>query len=125
MKISTIMHPQFQKVLSDLTQQPVPMSAAFKLKGIVGQIENEMRSYDETRKTAIQRLADKNTDGSVVTLENGSAKFSDENLKIFVQELNDLLASEIEIGSITLASLGDRVIISASDLAILDSLIKE
>lgn len=59
-------------------------------------INNEISEFNAEREKLIIKYANKDENGQVIT-NNGSAKISDENLKIFQNEINELISVEIEI----------------------------
>jgi hypothetical protein len=125
MELNKIVDPQFQGILRKLAGQELPLRSAFTLKGIISNVNGELKKYDEVRGEALQRLGEKGEDGKVLINENGSVKLSEESMKSFVQEMNSLLTTNISVGHITAKDLGDKCSLSASDLLTLDDLIKE
>jgi len=125
MELAKIVDPQFQGVLRKLAGQELPLRAAFILKGIINNVNSELKKYDEVRGEVLQRLGEKGEDNKILTNENNSVKLSEENMKLFVQEMNSLLTTNVSIGQINVKDLGDKCSLSASDLLTLDDLIKE
>jgi hypothetical protein len=120
MKLGKLVDPQFQLILRKLANQEMSLRTAFKLKGIVKRLSDELLKYDEVRTEALKRLGNKNEDGSVDIDGNGQVKLSEDNLALFAKEIDALLATEVDIGSISAADLGDKVSMSTADLLVLD-----
>lgn len=125
MELSKIIDPQFQSTLRKLASQDLPLRAAFALKGIVNNVNGELKKYDEVRGEALQRLGEKGDDGKVVVNDSGSVKLSEDSMKNFMEEMNALLTTTVDVGSVSVKDLGDKCSLSAGDLLALDGLVKE
>jgi len=123
MKLSKAIDPQFQIALRKLSTQEIPLRTAFKLKGIVKRVNEELTKYDEVRGEALKRLGDKNEDNSLMVDENGGVKLSDANLKEFTEELTALINTDIDVGTIKLNDLGDKLSMITNELMLLDDVI--
>ena len=125
MELGKLVDVQFQTTLRKLASQELPLRAAFTLKGIVNNVNSELKKYDEVRGEALQRLGEKDETGKLIAGDKGNIKLSDDNMKLFVDEMNTLLATPITVGSINAKDLGDKCTLSTSDLLTLDGIIKE
>jgi hypothetical protein len=125
MKLSKLIDPQYQVILKKLASQDIPLRTAFKLKGIIKLGADEVTKYEEVRTEALKRLGDKKEDGSLTVDDRGSVKLSDENMKVFVSELNTLLSTDVSVGSLKIDELGDKASLTAQELIILEDLIVE
>ena len=125
MKLSKLIDPQFQSVLRKLAAQEIPLRTAFMLKGIIKLVNEELNKYDEVKSEALNRLGEKGEDGQIIVEANGNVKLSDENMKLLVSEMNALLASDVNVGSLKVGDLGNKVALSANELMSLDELITE
>jgi hypothetical protein len=125
MKLGKLVDPNYQAILRKLAAQEIPLKTAFKLRGILKVGNDEFAKYEEVRGEALRRLGDKKEDGSLDADANGTVKLSDDNMKIFIDELNALLALDINAGSIKISDLGDKVLLTTQELMILDDLIIE
>lgn len=124
MKLSKLVDPQFQVALRKLASQEVPLKSAFKLKGMIKQVNDALAKYDEVRTDALKRYGTKDDSGELVLEENGkNVKLSEENAQAFVQELNDLLADDVEIGSLRISDLGNNLSLSTTELILLEDVI--
>ena len=101
----------------------MPLTTALKLRGIQKSIKDEIAKYDEVRFIAIDRYATKKEDGSVEADANGNAKFSDENGVTFSKEINELLATDVSVGTVSIADLGTKMEITVVDLANLEGIL--
>lgn len=124
MKLARLLDEDFHGALRRLNLQVLPLKAAFALKGIQKNIQQELLKYEETRKEALSRFGKKDTDGNLITDEAQNVLFEEEDQLQFIKELNDLLDMEVEIGTLSIESLGDKVEITGQDLAMLEGLIQ-
>lgn len=124
MKLSKLVDPQFQVALRKLASQEVPLRSAFKLKGMIKQVNEALTKYDEVRTDALKRYGDKDDDGGLLLDEGGkNVKLSENNAQAFVKELNDLLNDEVDIGSLKISDLGDNLSLSTTELILLEDII--
>jgi hypothetical protein len=125
MKLGKLVNPQFKAALNKLAAQDLPLRTAFKLKGVIKTTNDELQKYDNVRTEALHRFGDKDEKGNLINLENGSVKLSDDNMKQFVSELNELLSSEVNMIAIKVGELGEKVNLSASELFALEDVLTD
>ena len=125
MKLSTLIEPNFNTAVKKLISQDVPLSAAFKLKGIIKRCNEEIAKYEEVRKAALEKLGDRDEQGNLLPTENGSVKLSQGSMQKFAVELSALLSSEVDVGKLKISDLGDKVNLSMNDLLALGDLIAD
>jgi len=125
MKLGKIVDPNYQTVLRKLASQDIPLKAAFKLKGMIKIGNEELTKYEEVRADALKRFGDKKEDGSLDVDDKGTVKLAEENMQKFVDELNALLVTDINVGSVKISELGDKVSLTTQELFMLDDLIVE
>jgi hypothetical protein len=125
MQLSKLNDVRFQVALNRLVTQQVPLRTAFKLKGIINKVNEELKKLEEVRQGALREYGTKTPEGDVVLDENGNVQFEPEKLELFVKELNDLGTTVVEIGTISLSELGDKVTLTADDAMALDGLLVE
>jgi hypothetical protein len=123
MKLSKLVDPSFQAALRKLASQDVPLRSAFKLKGMIKQVNDALAKYDEVRTDALKRYGDKDEKGELVLDENRSVKLSEDNAQNFVKELNELLNDGVEISNLKIAELGDKAALTTSELMLLEDVI--
>lgn len=82
--------------LQKLSEINLKAKAAWQVVRFLTQADAEYTSYNKARMALLQKYADKDEDGNLVT-ENGTYKLSDVNLTAFNEELTELLLSEIEL----------------------------
>jgi len=123
MKLSKLIDPQFQVILRKIAGQDIPLRTAFKLKGIIKCVNDELVKYDEVRGEALKRLGDKKEDGSLDVDESGTVKLSEDNMKDFAAELTTLINTDIDVGTLKIDELGDKLSLTAAELMTLDDLI--
>ena len=125
MKLAKLIDQRLHIALMKLIMEPLPLKAAFKLKGITKKINEECNKYDEVRNEALNRLGDKAEDGALRIDERGNVQLSDDNLNKLTNEINSLLEVEVEIPTISIAELGESVKLSVADLEFLEGIILE
>jgi hypothetical protein len=123
MKLSKLVDPQYHTTLKKLASQEIPLRTAFKLRGIIKLGADELAKYEEVRGDALKRFGTKNEDGTLVADDKGTVSLSEDNMKLFVAELNLLLLTDVSVGTIKIAELGENVSLTTHDLMILDDLI--
>jgi len=124
-KLGKLINSQFQTSLAKLMHQDLPLKTAFALRGIVRRNNEEISKYEEVRSEALKRFAKKGEDGKVAVDSNNLVRFDEDNGKLFSQEMEALLTAEVNIGSINLSDLGDKITLSTVDLMSLEDILTE
>lgn len=122
MKLASLTNPFFQSALSKLIAQPLPLRAAFKLKGTATKVKEEFAKFEECRTAALNKYGTKDEAGKLV-LKNDNVEFTAENLALFSKEFNELGTTELEVPSIKLSELGEKLELSADELLILGDIV--
>lgn len=125
MKLSTLINPEFQETVAKLAKAELPLASAFKLKGITKRIDEEFNKYEEIRKKALTQYGEKDENDKLITQENGSVKFSEEGMKAFVVDINELLKTEVEMPKLKISELGNKVTLSANEVLTIEDIIEE
>lgn len=125
MKLARLIDPKFQAALRKLNAQELPLRTAFKLKGITKKVQEELDKYEEVRQSALQKYGDKDEQGNLRIQEDGAVALSSDGLRAFVLELNELTSLDIELSSIALTELGEKLSLSVDELLLLDGLVVE
>lgn len=125
MKLARLTDPRFHSALAKLSAQPVPLRVAFKLKGVSAKIQEESRKLEECRRVALDKFGKKDAEGELLTKPDGHVEFEPDQLKAFAAELNDLGQTDIELPTVKIDELGDKAVLTADDLALLDGIIVE
>ena len=104
-----------QEPIGKLMTATMPISTAFRLSSILKKVQGVLETYDENRKTLIEKHG-----------ENGEITPESKNFKKFVEEMNELLGTETKKKKkkIDQSSLS-KVEIAPADLIALEWLIKE
>ena len=124
MKLSRIVDDRLYATLNKLATEPLPLRAAFRLKGIGKKAREEYLKYDEVRKEALQKHGLKNEDGTLKVDEKNNAQFDEAGIRAFSNELNELLSMDVELPTLKASELGN-VKLSANDLEVLDGILIE
>lgn len=125
MKLSQLIDERLHAALQKLSTEPLPLKTAFKLKGTIKVVKEEFGKYEDVRKEALQRHGQKNEDGSLKINDQGNVQFSAEGIQAFANEVGELTGLDVQVPTLTLAELGDKVTLSASELESLDGIIIE
>lgn len=122
MKLARLLDDEFHAALGRLTAQALPMKAAFALKGIQLKIQEELVKYEETRRDTILKFGKVDEIGNLMIDEENNVKFDPEKQVEFINQLNELVSLDVDVGSIKHTDLGDAKI-TVEDLVTLDSLV--
>lgn len=125
MKLAKLTDARFHQAMRKLTSQSLPLRVAFKLKGIAVKVDAELKKFEECRQTALEKYGKRDTDNKIITREDGSVEFEPDQLKAFAAELNDLGQEEIDLGSVRMEELGERVELTVEELSLFDGIIVE
>lgn len=123
MKLGQIAGKEFQDTLEDLMKQKMPIKVAYKLKGEIDKIKQELVKYASLHHDLLIKYGRKDKDGKLEMDKLKNVKFNEEQLALFVAELKELNSIEIEVKSISVDDLGDKIDLSIDDLIMLDGLI--
>lgn len=122
MKLAKIIDPRFTNSFKKLTAEALPLKTAFKLKDTAKKIEEAFTKYEELRKVAINKYGKKDDKDTLVMDENGNVEFADDQMELFIKELQELVNVEVEVAKIKIDDLGDGLKLSAEELMFLEDL---
>lgn len=123
MKLAILINQNFRNGVVALAKQKLPLRTGFKLKGIIKRINEEYQRYEDCRIEAVKRFADKDEAGEPMFDENGNAKISQENLELFVKEIQELANTEVEVPTLTLEELGTDASLTVEEIMNLEGLV--
>lgn len=86
-------------ILSKLATKSYAGRIAFALARLAREVAKEVEVFDNTRMELVKKYADKDESGEVIVNENGNVHITDENLACCNKELNEVLATEIELNA--------------------------
>jgi hypothetical protein len=124
MKLARLIDPGFQKSITSLAKQSLPLKTAWLLRAVVKNVEGELIRYEELRKEALVKYGKKAEDGTVETDELHQVQFDQKGMQAFAADIGDLVNIEVDLPTITLAELGEEVKLSVEDIMNLDGLLK-
>ena len=119
MKIASIASTQFKEVLSKLMAAPLPLKIAYKLHNIDKVAREELEKYEKLRLQALQTFGKRKEDGSLDADEKGNVSFEEGKHQEFMEQLTELLNVEFDHAKIKLEELGDKVELTANEIAII------
>ena len=121
-KLGVLAQNDFQGALKKLMQSELPIRTAFKLKGLLNRVNEELKKHAELQQAIVDKYADRGEDGNVIVSPEGAVKFSGENLTKAEPELQELFNLEVELDTISAAEL-EKVSLSVRDLLLLDGVV--
>lgn len=125
MKLARLTDSRLHAALRKLSAQPMPLRVAFKFKGIQAKIDEELKKFEACRQEALEKFGKKDEAGKLVTKVDNTVDFEPGQLQAFAVELNDLGQTDIEVASVSLAELGDKVELTTDEVALLDGILVE
>lgn len=84
-------------VLRTINDKKMPARTAYQFARIIRELDNELKNFEETRYTLIERFGKKDENGELIQDEKGNIEIFPEKKKDFDKESKDLLASKIHI----------------------------
>jgi len=123
MKLAKLIDQGFQSSMRVLLKQPLPLKTAYKLRGVVKKIEEELGKYDEIRREVLNKYGKKKEDGTLELTETNQVQFEQDSMQAFLQDINELSSLDVDLPTVTVTELGDDLILSADDLINLDGLL--
>lgn len=85
---------------SEFSKKEMNARVAYKFAKILKQIVEEYNSYNAVRQKLIDKYANKDDNGLIIYNSDGGATLSNENYRIFTEELEKLLSTEVELNII-------------------------
>lgn len=124
MRLSQMVDQRFKPTVEKLLKQPLPIKVAFRLKGSLKKMDEELSKYNELYKELINRYANKKEDGSVDLTPEGMVTIPNEQIALVNKELSDLHSVEIDIDSFTVDELGKDLVLTVEELLVLEGFIR-
>ena len=84
-----------QEVLQKLSNQQLPGRIAFRIGRLLKKLEEVLVSYNEVRNNLLDKYAKHKEDGTFEVNNKNEYQFDESNMKIFVDEMNKLIAEEV------------------------------
>lgn len=126
MKLARLADPNFHSALSKLAGESLPLKLAFRLKGIVKLVNENVQHYEEVRQAALQKHGVKDAEGQLMIDEiTQNVKFDSQGYEEFIKEFAMLSNEEIEVPTIKVSELGDKISMTLEELNLLDGLVVE
>lgn len=113
------------ETLQKLAQKDFKAKLAWSISRLLKAAEAEIQNFNDTRMNLIKKYGEKDTDGELITDENGNCKILPESVEDFNKELNELINTEIEINANKIdIELLENIDFTPSEMAILDPFIE-
>ena len=111
--------------LQKLSQQDFKAKLAWSIARLLKAAEVEVQAFNDARMNLITKYGEKDENGELITDEKGNCKIMPDNVSTFNAELNELLASEIEINANKINfELLENLDFTPSDIAVLEPFIE-
>jgi|ERR1051325_2699090 hypothetical protein len=123
MKLANIVDPRFHEALNKLANAALPVKTAFKIKGVTKVVRAEYEKYEEVRQASLKSHGLKKEDGELDLDDKGNVKFDNDGIVAFAKDMADLTALEVEVPTVSLAELGEKIDLTAMDLELLDGIV--
>lgn len=97
------------EALQKLSNTSLKARPAFTVSKMLKEAEKELANFNEVRMNLINKYGEKDEEGKLITDENDNCKITAEHINDFSNELQELVATTIEINAnkLTLEDLGD------------------
>ena len=86
-----------QAALQKLSNQQLPGRIAFRIGRLLKKLEEVLTSYNEVRNNLLEKYAKRKEDGTFELNDKNEYQFDEEHMKIFVEEMNKLVAEETSV----------------------------
>lgn len=113
------------EALQKLAKREVKAKLAFQIARLLKAADKEIQQFNETRMDLIRKYGEKDENGELNTDENGNCKIKPENISVFSTELNELMATEVEINANALKfTLLEDLDFTPSEISVLEPFIE-
>ena len=114
---------KFKDALGKLLVGDLPLRTAFRLKGMNKMVVGEAEKYEAVRQDLLNKFGKKGDDGKLAVDATNNVQFEAEGIRAFMQALQELSDTDIDIPTLKIDDLGDKIELSAEDLIVLDGFI--
>jgi len=122
MKMSKLIDPRLKPTLEKMMKQPLPIKVAYRLRGSVKKVDEELVHYFSLHKALISKFAVKDESGAVIENE-GMVTVPQDLIPEFQKELNDLHEIDVDFPGATIDELGSDIQLTIEDMLVLDGFI--
>lgn len=113
-------------ILKSISQKQLPVRVSYAIAKNINKIEGELKLYNKERGKLVDKYAEKDKEGKVISDENRQIKFKDQ--EGWNKDINELLdiENEIEIHKFNIAEFNNKPCeFSPSELMTIDYMIEE
>ncbi|MDD7793702.1 hypothetical protein [Clostridium sp. 'White wine YQ'] len=113
--------------LKEIAQKQLPIKVSYALAKNIAKIDSELKIYNKEREKLIDKYAEKDEKGNIISYENGNIKIKYDCIEDFNKDNKELLEieNEIEIHQFNFSLLDGYNNISAAELMAIDYMIEE
>jgi hypothetical protein len=123
MKLSIVATADVKMILEELIIGKIPIQASWKLKKIAYKFDEHYRMYETSRNDLVKKYAIVDEEGKLVTDEKGGINVDPTKMDAFIAEHKELLDIDIDMPTVSIKELGDKLEIEAKKLIILGDII--
>jgi len=122
MKLSQIINPHLKSLLEKIVKCQMPIASAWRIKGVVKEINEATVRYEEMRSELIKKYAKKDESGEFVVTD-GKVNVASENMDAFSLELNELLSMDFELKKLAFTDLPNSLELSPEEAFVLEAIV--
>jgi len=100
----------------------MPIASAWRIKGVVKEINEATVRYEEMRSELIKKYAKKDESGEFVVTD-GKVNVASENMDAFSLELNELLSMDFELKKLAFTDLPNSLELSPEEAFVLEAIV--
>jgi len=122
MKLSQIINPNLKTLLEKIVKCQMPIASAWRIKGVVREVNDNTLKYKEMHSDLIKKYAKKDESGELVVTD-GRVSVDPANMDLFSAELNELLSMEFEFKKLTFTDLPTSLELSPEEAFVLETIV--
>ena len=85
--------------LREISSKEFPGSTTFKIARLIRELDKEIQLFEEERMKIANKYGEKDENGNLIPLENGTIKISDDKVQECNEEFQALFNTQIEINA--------------------------
>ena len=85
------------EALQNLAKKDLKARLALRVSKLLKAADTEIQSFNDARMNLIQKYGEKDSNNELIKDEEGNCKIPESNTSTFTNELNELVAEEVEI----------------------------
>jgi hypothetical protein len=119
MKVAYLMDPKFVQFIEKLSKERLPVKCALNLSKTLEALNLARAEYENIRNELLIKYGDKNNDGDMLLNEDGTVKFTEQNLLAFSEEMQREIDKEIDIFKLLEKDMPDDIRFNQEEISYL------